>query len=63
MMVHTKCSNNAFAERVAEPSWHSIKAEDVVPEDQKFIVMNDAKSVTAEGEYVTTESLGSYSDV
>jgi transposase len=56
MVVHTKDSNNAFAERVAEPSWHSIKAEDVVPEDQKFIVMNDAKSVTA-------ESLGSYSDV
>jgi hypothetical protein len=56
MVVLTMYSNNAFAERVAKPSWHSIKAEDVVPEDQKFIVMNDAKSVTA-------ESLGSYSDI
>ena len=47
MVVHTKDSSNAFAEWAAEPSCHSIKAEDVVPEDQKFIVMNDAKSVTA----------------
>jgi hypothetical protein len=32
------------------------RAEDVVPVDQKFIVLHDAKSVTADGEYVTTES-------
>ncbi len=58
MVVHTKDSKNAFVERAAETSWHSSKVEVVgvvVPEEQKFIVMNDAKSVTAEGEYVTTE--------
>jgi len=63
MVVHTKDSNNAFVERAAELSWHSSKAEVVevvVPEEQKFIVLNDAKSVTTDGECVTTESLGSY---
>jgi transposase len=59
MVVHTKDSNNAFVERAVEPSWHSSKVEVVevvVPEEQMFIVLNDAKSVRA-------ESLGSYSDV
>jgi len=36
MVVHTKDSSNAFVELVAEP-----KAEVVVPEEQKFIVMNN----------------------
>ena len=44
MVVHTKDSNNAFVELAAEPSWHSSKVEVVevvVPEEQKFIVMNN----------------------
>jgi hypothetical protein len=51
MVVHTKDSNSAFVARVAEP-----KAELVVPDEQKFIVLNDVKFVTADGEYVMTET-------
>ncbi len=45
--MHTKDSNSAFVEQVAEP-----KAEVVVPDEQKFIVLNDAKFVTADGDKV-----------
>jgi hypothetical protein len=56
MVVHTKDSSNAFVERAAAPRWHSSKAEIVLPEEQKFIVLNDPKFVTADGKFVTTET-------
>ena len=57
MVVHTKDSNNSFVERAAAaaPRWHSSKAE-VVSEEQKFIVLNETKFVSADGKYVTTEA-------
>jgi hypothetical protein len=55
MVVHTKDSNNAFAERTTAPRWHSSKAM-AMPEEQKFIVLNEAKFVSPDGKYVTTEA-------
>jgi hypothetical protein len=66
MVVHTKDNNGgvAFGERAtttAAPRWHAAKTEAVaaammvMPEvEQKFIVLNEAKFVSADGKYVTT---------